>query len=100
MLRQGPWKYITYDTLEEYDLLFNIEEDPYELHNCTTEQPDIAAAMAKQIWDGWDPAAALALIRRKGTHHRMLAKWGAAVNPPQPERFIPPPDSLQPPVEV
>jgi len=100
MVRKGQWKYIAYDGLEEYDLLFNIDADPYELHNCLVEQPDVAADLRKIAVDGWEPGAIMDKVRLRQRHTRLLARWGQAVDIDEPERFVPPPDSLKPPVEV
>jgi choline-sulfatase len=100
MLRKGKWKYILYDGLEAYDLLFNIEEDPFELHNCLHEQPAVAALMRKTLTDGWDTEAVLDKVRRKQRHTKLLSRWGQAVDIDEPERFTPPEESLQPPVIV
>ena len=42
MARQGPWKYI-YLANGSREQLFNVDEDPFEVRQLLTDQPDVAA---------------------------------------------------------
>ncbi|MCL2833278.1 MAG: sulfatase-like hydrolase/transferase [Treponema sp.] len=98
MIRQGKWKYITYSSLEKYDLLFDMEKDPYELHNCIKEEPAIAADLYKKITDGWDIDSINKIVQNKIKHHKLLARWGMAANVEEEERYVIPESALKPPV--
>jgi choline-sulfatase len=100
MVRQGKWKYISYSGLEEYDLLFNVEDDPYELHNCLKEEPAVAARLREKMLEGWDAETILERIKRRAVHQKLLARWGGAVDIQEEERFVVPREALQPPVIV
>jgi choline-sulfatase len=100
MVRQGKWKYFSYSGLEEYDLLFNVEDDPYELHNCLKEEPVVAARLREKTQEGWDAEAVLERIKRRAANHKLLSRWGEAVDVPEEERFAVPQESLKPPVIV
>jgi arylsulfatase A-like enzyme len=47
MLREGDWKYNAYFGYEPQ--LFNLKEDPDEIHNYAEEKPDIVAKMDKKL---------------------------------------------------
>ncbi|MCL2831633.1 MAG: sulfatase-like hydrolase/transferase [Treponema sp.] len=100
MVRYGKWKYITYCGLEDYDLLFNMEKDPYELHNCLREEPAIAAELYAKIKDGWDVEDIKKKVSIIGRHAKLLRRWGDVIEIDEPERFLVPPQSLVPPVIV
>jgi len=43
MLRRGGWKYIVH--AGEWVQLFNLKDDPWEIHNLADERPEIIAGM-------------------------------------------------------
>ena len=49
MVRKGRYKYITRRGFEDWDLLFDLEEDPGESRNILPEEPEIAAALKKEL---------------------------------------------------
>jgi len=57
MIRRGPYKYIHCDG--DPPLLFDLETDPYELHNLVAEPVHgaVAEAFAAEVLDRWDSKA-------------------------------------------
>ncbi|SDE20421.1 choline-sulfatase [Paenibacillus sp. UNCCL117] len=87
MLRTGRWKYIAYASEEAQDQLFDLEADPQELRNLVRERPDIAGPFRESLADSWDAAGIIARFEAKREHHRLLARWGGAVDVAEPERW-------------
>ncbi|MBN1809711.1 MAG: choline-sulfatase [Planctomycetes bacterium] len=62
MLRSGPFKYVHVDGMPP--LLYNIAEDPLELHNLAADPAcaDTALSLKAKLFDGYDPAALHAAV--------------------------------------
>jgi len=58
MLRRGDWKYVAYPGFESQ--LFNLTDDPDEMHNLSGLRPDVAEAMAATLREIADYSAVAA----------------------------------------
>lgn len=86
MIRQNidgvAWKLI-YD--HDYPpQLFNLTEDPQELHNRADDPAcsEVLAALTQRVLDGWDPDAIAETMDAKRADNKVLAAWARNVNPP------------------
>lgn len=87
MLRKGQWKYAAYAFHEEHTQLFDLRSDPSELRNLYRERADIAGQFQAYLAATWNISAVIEKHEKKAEHHRLLAKWGRAVDVPEPERW-------------
>jgi choline-sulfatase len=87
MLRQGNWKYVAYAGYEQYNQLFDVSEDPQELHNRFQERADIAEHFNSILNHQWNVEAIIEKHLDKEEHHRLLSKWGMVSDVPEPERW-------------
>ena len=71
MVRKGPWKMMWLEG--EDTLLFNLDDDPLELNDRSTdpEVADVAADLERILFRGWDPEALR--IRIRASQERRLA---------------------------
>ncbi len=90
MLRKGDWKYIAYAYHEEHDQLFDIADDPQELHNVAESRKDIAGAFRTLLEHTWNVQGIVEKHTAKIEHYKLLARWGAVVDVPEPERWTVP----------
>jgi choline-sulfatase len=93
MLRKGPWKLISYANAPDGDRLYHIENDPHEQRDLTAVETDAAAALKRELSDGWDIPAILAEIRKRDARHALLDRWGTAAHAPE-ERWPVPEHAL------
>ena len=91
MIRQGRWKLMAYGEGDEEDLLFDIESDQLELRNLLHEHPEVAQALRTRLRQDWDVESIADTYRIRREEARLLAKWGAAVQYPEPDRWPIPP---------
>ncbi len=98
MLREGDWKYIAYPGYPS--MLFNLREDPDELHNVCDENPEVSGAMEKRLREIVDYEAVDSQAKeedrkqfsawredalREGTYEeQMVAVYSGAGHPPGP----------------
>ncbi|WFR59910.1 sulfatase-like hydrolase/transferase [Anaerocolumna sp. AGMB13025] len=97
MVRMDKWKYITYAGYEDYDLLFNLEEDPHELVNLFDEQPDIVKEMRKIVHHNWDTEKIINRYAVREKNLELQAKWFKNSQLDQSERWIATPEALEEP---
>ncbi|TBL74650.1 sulfatase-like hydrolase/transferase [Paenibacillus thalictri] len=98
MLRQGAWKYMAYAIHEAHSQLFHIGKDPHETSNLILSRADIADRFQAYLNQSWDIPAIVEKYQEKREHHDLLAKWGRAVDVPEPERWPVPEAARQLPV--
>lgn len=94
MVRRGPWKLSYYDGYDTPQL-FNLHDDPGEL-NDLGHAPELSALRQELlglVLDGWSPERMRAAVRRVVADLPVLAAWGRAVQPPDPDHWTPPPGS-------
>lgn len=87
MLRKGKWKIISYYTHEEFDALYDIDNDPWEIENLAESCKDTAEELKRLLLEGWEPEKIIKEYTERLEHHRILAKWGAAVEVLEKERW-------------
>ncbi len=90
MYRKGKWKYVAYAFHEEYNQLFDLEEDPFELRNLHHERADIVWEFQTYLQQTWNVEAIIAKHQEKVEHYTLLTKWGKAVDVPEHERWAVP----------
>ena len=78
MLRDGPWKYIFTHGLAP--MLFNLEQDPDELHNLAgkAEHADMQQRLHARLVEDWDPATIHARILASQKERLFLAEVASA----------------------
>ena len=87
MVRQGTMKLIRYHGYDDHDLLFDLARDPHELTNLSTALPRERERLRRLLVQGWDPERAVSMVRTHRRHTALLARWGEAVDVPEPERW-------------
>ncbi len=87
MAVKGDWKFFTYAGQEGYDVLFNIANDPEEMHNCIQEEPGLASFLREQAEATGDPKALEAWQRRKAIHAEWFRDYEAATAIDDTERW-------------
>ena len=88
--RMAVWnryKYITYAGYEADDLLFNLREDPDELHNCIGEYPEIAEKLRIASHENWNPDEILARWEVRNEGMNMVTRWTMAQEMDESERW-------------
>jgi choline-sulfatase len=80
MVRRGKWKLITYHEDEEHDLLFDVEDDPYELTNLIGAAPEVASDLRSTVTSDWRPAEIVRRAHHKRADHGLIMKWGSAMD--------------------
>ena len=76
MLRRGDWKYIAYPGYEPQ--LFNLKDDPDEIHNLVARQSDVVKEMDAKLREAVDYPAVDAKV--KEYDKRSFREWRASVN--------------------
>ncbi len=103
MIRSGKWKLWKYADSENLPpALFNLEDDPDELHDLG-EDPNYAAIrdeLLNKIHAAWDPETVRRETLQATTDFGTLSRWGRAVNPPCPDAVPVPPPSYEANVEL
>ena len=77
MWRQGPWKYIRYAGYDPQ--LFNLHDDPEEIHNLAESRPDIVHHLNTRLESLADFDAADA--QAKANDRQNLLAWRAPLTP-------------------
>ncbi|WP_066504126.1 sulfatase-like hydrolase/transferase [Abyssisolibacter fermentans] len=87
MIYQDAYKYIHFSGYDDEDLLFDINNDPYELRNIICENEDVATELKSKILKGWNPEYILEKHINRCKNHKIMKKWGQALMPDEEERF-------------
>jgi choline-sulfatase len=87
MVRSGAWKFITYDSQEEHDQLFNMETDPGMYRNLIAEEPETARKLRNRAMESWNPRALREERARRSVHIGILNRWGANSGADEPYRW-------------
>jgi choline-sulfatase len=84
MLRSGLWKLNVYHGHEPE--LYNLEDDPQELHNRAQEPgcAEVLQRMQERIYTDWDPEWVLEQEERNRRERELLGRWVRAVEPHDP----------------
>jgi len=80
MIRQGQWKLISYADYRQFDLLFNLRKDPYELKNVIKTYPQKAQELKDKLRKDWEVKEIKKQYKVNQMHHKLLTKWGSSVN--------------------
>ena len=83
MIRQGDWKLIYYHGYEPQ--LFNLSEDPEELHNRANDSEcrAIREELTAKVLDGWDPQWVAEKMQEKRRDLEIIRGWASATNAPE-----------------
>lgn len=81
------FKYITYAGYEKDDLLFDLRNDPDELHNCILEYPEIARSLSDAVHKGWEPQKILASWKQRSEGLAMVTRWTMEQDMDESERW-------------
>lgn len=82
MIRSGPWKLIYYSEFDSY-LLFNLDEDPHELHDRAADAAcqSIAQALLAKIHRRWSAARMAEGAARQRRAHKIIGSCGHLAMP-------------------
>lgn len=89
MIRKGQWKLISYLGYDEYDLLFNLEEDPDELNNVLSQHPDKVMELKSLMIQDWDIEKVKKNFINKKRHLQIIERWGKETGVKDIERWRP-----------
>lgn len=78
MLREGDYKYITYQGFEKDDALFNIKQDPQERTNLAASEPRVLTLMKDNSRDLLMHEKAAKNFRIEARVDDLLTKWEKA----------------------
>jgi len=95
MVRKDKWKYISYAGYEDYDLLFNVEEDPYELKNVVGTCKAVAKEMKELLLTGWNPGEVMKAYELRERHFHLLKKWAKNAALDRTEQWSVTPESVE-----
>lgn len=98
MVRKGKYKYITYAKHEEYDLLFNIEKDPFELNNIIDKIPEKAIEFKKIAYDEWDIENVYKNYKDHNQSVKLIKAWNKCIRLDNSEKWNPPSSSKELPI--
>ncbi len=85
MVRSGPWKYNYYHEMEPE--LFNMQDDPGELHNLTGQPQyhEIEQRLRDLVLQNWLPGHVRERVQRRKRERVLIANWVRATQPPEPD---------------
>lgn len=95
MVRKGNYKLIRYFGYEDHSLLFDMKEDPKEVHNLAELQPETAQSLSDLIHCIWNPEQIIKEHVKRTEHIKILMKWGKTVHPEETERWHIPQEALE-----
>ncbi len=87
MVRKGQYKYITYIGYEQYDLLFNVSNDPEEKYNIAGDHPDIVGEMKEIALKDWDPQTVVQNHQNYLANIALVKRWEKEVGGDDSERW-------------
>jgi len=95
MVRKGRYKLIKYYGFDDEKLLFDLVDDPQEVHNLSRKRPEIVTLLEKELDGLWNPEELIKLHKERTEHIKILIKWGKKVHPIEKERWHIPHSSLE-----
>ncbi|MGI6333799.1 MAG: sulfatase-like hydrolase/transferase [Saccharofermentanales bacterium] len=81
MIRWRQFKFITYTGYEDYDLLFDVENDPEETINLIAQWPALAEKLRQAALVEWDPEELVQNHLVGHTNFELVKAWERAVGP-------------------
>jgi choline-sulfatase len=103
MIRSGKWKLWVYADGERLPpALFNLEEDPHELHDLGRDPAtaDVREKLLARVFARWRPEEVSREGRQATSDWATLSRWTKEVLPPCPDALEIPPPSLEADVEL
>jgi choline-sulfatase len=103
MIRYENWKLWVYDDSEKLPpALFNLSEDPDELHDLGTDPDyaDIRSELLEKVYMDWNPAVSGKRAADKIADLTLIAAWGEAVRPECTDTLRVPPPEIEKDVEL
>ncbi len=80
MVKKDRWKFIRYYMHEQFDMLFDTEEDPYEMNNIINKLPELQNDMSKILDDEWEIDSIISRYKVNSYNHNIIRKWKNACN--------------------
>ncbi|GMQ61627.1 sulfatase-like hydrolase/transferase [Vallitalea maricola] len=99
MIRQGKWKLITYSMYESYDLLFDMDNDPYELTNLAGINKNKLEELRNIAHHNWDIIEIIKRYKENAQNHNILNEWSLKTGTKEKERWSVPKEFVKIPVE-
>ncbi|AJG99861.1 hypothetical protein LF65_03298 [Clostridium beijerinckii] len=87
MVRKGSYKYITYIGYEDYDMLFDIENDSEEKNNIAKSNFNKLHELREIAFNGWDTEKILEEHKNHIASVELIQAWEIAVGPNDDERW-------------
>jgi choline-sulfatase len=78
MARNGKWKLIHYVGYDDYDMLFDVQNDPYETVNVALQNAKTVETLRKIIYNKWNILGIKDTYLYRKWQHSVLTKWGTA----------------------
>ncbi len=79
MIRSGKWKYIHYYQNDGDDLLFDLENDPYEQTNALVSNGPVADKLKEKLCQGWDPEGILSHLEEQSESMSLINGYGKSL---------------------
>jgi choline-sulfatase len=91
MIRSGRWKLTHYENYRPQ--LFDLESDPHEYNDLgeSLEHAAIHAGLHGRVLQDWPVEEMKRLLAERAKDRAVLNRWAAAVKPPAPQQWQPPP---------
>ncbi|MDA0745070.1 MAG: sulfatase-like hydrolase/transferase [bacterium] len=105
MIRSDQWKlWVDQEVPGESPnvALFNLEDDPGELHNLADDpaHAEIRARLLNRVLDGWDPDRVRTECLARSEDYKMIVRWTRNHYPTLPEQLPAPPPEIEDDVEI
>ena len=103
MIRSGKWKLWVYDDPEKLPpALFNLEDDPGELHDLAEEPrySNVRDELLAKVYVGWQPRRIEQAAAQSARDFQHLNQWGQRIQPRNPDALEVPPPSYEKNVEL
>ena len=79
MLRSGKWKYIHFHQHDTDDLLFDLENDPYEQVNAIDSAGSVSTNLKESLCKGWDPEGIMSYLSEKSKSFSLINRYSASL---------------------
>lgn len=93
MVRSGRWKLVHHEG--QRPQLFDLETDPHEFNDLAEDRAydEVRKRLGERVLAGWSAEEIAKEMAKRAPHRRVIGRWCQVVNPPSPQRWIPPKDA-------